>query len=280
MILLPYDSMERMQNTLLYAGDAKSSQTPGTPMSRLDEEMNNILNSNIADERDKWARYSQLLQRYLHLKEIDKPATVNEKEDAQKDNEDIDAKIIATIPMKYRSKARHLLEGLRETEHLKFNMEKVYIDGVLLPGGNIIDLINDATRNRKTVSAPLGHLQFAAALQRAHIPKEFIGNDRVWKNIIGSSNALGSPEVIRSSALSPSHERNKRVFNSSTSSSNTRFSSAISSTSEEDDTPSRKKIKRKSRSSTYPRPSRDFRKAFNSSPEKEKSNEWLRMKFF
>ena len=68
MILLPQDSVERLQTTLR-KDKIKSVQTPGSVTSRLDAEMNEILNSpTYKDEREKWTLYRQVLQRYLHFK--------------------------------------------------------------------------------------------------------------------------------------------------------------------------------------------------------------------
>ena len=62
------------------------------------------------------------------------------------------------------------------------NVGAVTIDGVLVPGANIIDLINDTMRDRKRI-LPVGHLQFAAALRNAAIPREFIDSIRVWREV-------------------------------------------------------------------------------------------------
>ena len=71
MILLPQASVERLQYT--FARDKiKSVQTPGSVTSRLDAEMNDILNSSTSkDEHERWSLYRQVLQRYLHFKEAE-----------------------------------------------------------------------------------------------------------------------------------------------------------------------------------------------------------------
>ena len=56
------------------------------------------------------------------------------------------------------------------------------IDATLVPGANIVDLVNDAMRDRRR-SAPSGHLQFAVALRQSTVPREFIGNKRVWNEV-------------------------------------------------------------------------------------------------
>ena len=47
-------------------------------------------------------------------------------------------------------------------------------------GSNIIDLINDAIRQRKGVE-PRGWKKFSKALHESSIPQEVIGNSRRWK---------------------------------------------------------------------------------------------------
>ena len=58
----------------------------------------------------------------------------------------------------------------------------ITIDGTRVPGANIVNLVNDAMRDRKR-SAPTGHLQFAVALRQSTVPREFIGNNRVWNEV-------------------------------------------------------------------------------------------------
>ena len=68
MILLPQESVERLQTTL-GKDKIKFVQTPGSVTSRLNAEMNKILNSpTYKDERETWSLYRQVLQRYLHFK--------------------------------------------------------------------------------------------------------------------------------------------------------------------------------------------------------------------
>ena len=50
---------------------AKSVQTPGDKLSRLDQEMSMILNSSLQDV-EKWKNYEQVLRRYLFI--LQKPS--------------------------------------------------------------------------------------------------------------------------------------------------------------------------------------------------------------
>ena len=95
----------------------------------------------------------------------------------------IDASIIHTIPKRYKEKAKQLMQRLRACGKVVWDANgAVMIDGTLEPGANIVDLVNDAMRDRRR-SAPPGHLQFAVALCQPTVPREFIGNKRVWSEV-------------------------------------------------------------------------------------------------
>ena len=66
MILVPGESVDQLVQS-------KTVQTPGLSLSRLDAEMSEILNSTRSKtDREKWARYHQVLQRFLNMKEIER----------------------------------------------------------------------------------------------------------------------------------------------------------------------------------------------------------------
>lgn len=56
----------------------------------------------------------------------------------------------------------------------------VTIDGDLLTDSNIIDLVNDVARSRKSVKA-VGREEFARFLYESGIPLEFMGNSELYK---------------------------------------------------------------------------------------------------
>lgn len=213
MILLPVESLERLQ-TQIHDFQLKSVQTPGTITSRLDAEMNDILNS-VVDEREKCAKYSQILQRYLlhsdgeqiinNSSESKKRKIQEEKDDdMQEKNETVlDADIVETVPKKFKVKAARVLRQLRENNDLKWNERgAVFVDGVQIKGANIIDLINDTMRDRKKLLS-VGMNQFATALRRAAIAREFIGNPKVWQKInnsLSQSSSSSSPSSSSSSS--------------------------------------------------------------------------------
>ena len=106
-----------------------------------------------------------------------------EEEEEEVEEKDEDAYIIESMPEKYRKKAENLLRRLRAGGGVVWNnIGAVTIDGVVVPGANIIDLIIDTMRDRKR-SLSVGHLQFSAALRKSATPREFIGSKRVWREV-------------------------------------------------------------------------------------------------
>ncbi|KAL7288266.1 hypothetical protein TKK_0017606 [Trichogramma kaykai] len=91
LVLLLKESLDRLgcgfDGSDVIVKQKKSVQTPGTPLERLDAEMNEILLAPCSDERAKWNRYNNVLQRYLQLKKtsqhiIEKKIKTEEQADA------------------------------------------------------------------------------------------------------------------------------------------------------------------------------------------------------
>lgn len=86
--------------------------------------------------------------------------------------------IIESVPKTYRYKAHTLLKYLLDAPASKIAWDKqglVTINGAVVTGSNISDLINDTIRERKTVKA-IGRVQFARLLHDINIPPALIGN--------------------------------------------------------------------------------------------------------
>lgn len=196
----------------------KTVQTPGDPQSRLDAELYKILKSKKYGEDDaaKWKEYMQVLQRFLYLNasrnEMSAPpsppsasssssssgrppppppsvssssaATSMAEPTAENQTKLYDA-IINSVPQTYRRKAKSLLNYIRDTHGVQDTVKwddkgRVTINGHFFANSNIIDLVNDAVRARKGV-APRSRAHFITSLRASGIPREFIGNDVLWR---------------------------------------------------------------------------------------------------
>lgn len=209
MVLVPEDSVKQLPTTSTYHDNAQqyhevshstdkdtgSVQTTGTTLSRLDNEMSNILSSNnYENDREKWSAYYQVLQRYLHIvgnerhnflppiETTNKEIFDDEKNLLQKKN-DLNNSILDSLPKKYRKNASKLLNRLKKLPDSTFSWDHrgvVSINNHVIPDSNIVDLVNYSTRKRKNTLPPTGHRLFATILQSEQIPREYAGNPEVW----------------------------------------------------------------------------------------------------
>ena len=176
-IRLPQASIIRLQNTSAH-DKIKSVQTPGSVTStRLDAEMNDILNSSTCkDEREKSSLYRQVIDLWR--------LRWGGGGEGGGEGEGVHHRQCAR---KVQKKAENLLRNLRAGGGVVWNnIGALTINGVVVPGTNIIGLINNAMRDRKR-SMLVGHLQFAAALCNTAIPREFICSKRVWREVTNIS---------------------------------------------------------------------------------------------
>lgn len=228
MVLVPQESIE----LLTRSSNDRTVQTPGTTLSRLDEEMNEILNSdNFKDEREKCKAYLQVLQRYLHFVGGMKRNTTPPKDDAlrviySRDEEEegkeeeekknkigcmSDSFILESVPQKFRLKAKLLLDHLHSNASNRLNWDNygtISIDGVRIPESNIVDLVNEAMRSRKTTK-PSGRYHFATFLRSVKVPREFVGNQDFWADNSSDDRMVQSLQVPK-----PTHTL--RAINSET----------------------------------------------------------------
>ena len=94
---------------------------------------------------------------------------------------------VTYFPKTLRTKASWMLSDL-SSKGLKWNERgELYNDGKILPGTNILELINDVLRERKN-SNPLGWRYFAQLLHDYNIPKNLIQNPK--RLIIASTRDL------------------------------------------------------------------------------------------
>ena len=84
------------------------------------------------------------------------------------------------LPKTLRAKAKVLLERIKRDPNMDWNARGEFIyRGETRPGTNIIDLVSNAIRNRKTIHAH--HWQeFARGLRQSNVPRDLVGNPNMW----------------------------------------------------------------------------------------------------
>lgn len=199
MVLIPQESINKLksienknENTTL-----TSIQTPGDPVSRLDNELTKILNSNKNDI-EKWREYREVFRRFLFFNnDDDKKQTKFLVKDIVDENVDDFSSypienILKSVPQMYRKKAQALINHIKAADTDKrLTWDKsgcIILDNNKIPNTNIVDLINDAIRHRKSHIA-IGQKKFARFLQNINAPRDFVGNQNFWRDLSSTSDS-------------------------------------------------------------------------------------------
>ena len=83
------------------------------------------------------------------------------------------ADVVTTLPKALQEKESQLVSRIKTT---KWNDSGECLhEGVAVPSSNVVDLVHDLLRTRKT-SDPVGLQQFARQMHAANIPMELVGN--------------------------------------------------------------------------------------------------------
>ena len=85
----------------------------------------------------------------------------------------IEADVVDTVPKTMQVKARRLMEHLKRDIAWTARGELIH-EGVPIVGSNVVDLVNDMLRKRKT--DPIGWQPFARQLRTINLPMELIGS--------------------------------------------------------------------------------------------------------
>ena len=86
---------------------------------------------------------------------------------------DVMADVVTMLPKTLHEKGSQLVSRIKTS---KWNDRgELLHEGVAIPGSNVVDLVHDLLRKRKT-SDPIGWQQFASQMHAANIPMELVGN--------------------------------------------------------------------------------------------------------
>lgn len=139
---------------------------------------------------EKLQEYLQVLRRYLFFQRD--AIEANRKEStADKDNFDLSLAvlssmgidtIIESVPKSYEKKAKSLIDywKTKHNERIKWDdTGRIYLDGKPIENSNIIDIVNDFIRKRKTAQPAVGRDGIARIMGASSTPKKLIGNDEI-----------------------------------------------------------------------------------------------------
>ena len=152
----------------------------GKKVQALDDEMKVILDRKDLDDGTKVTLYNQVLQRYNVLvdKRVKEPVRViavgKEVGTEPEKTSSMEADVVNTVPKSLQFKARRLMEHLKRNVVWSDRGELIH-EGVPVAGSNVVDLVHDLLRKRKT-GDPTGWQSFARQLHVINIPMELVGN--------------------------------------------------------------------------------------------------------
>lgn len=159
----------------------------GSAISSLDQHIHNILTDSTMDAHTKAQQYSQALQRYLTLSDkyrerplgkVEMKVSTPEVSTAET-NIGLKPTLYQTLPPTLRSKGEALLNHLESIPGIKWdNKQQLVVDDKPVPKSNVIDLIDDLVRDRKTAKPPPGWSELATVLKQVNTPRALIPNSR------------------------------------------------------------------------------------------------------
>ena len=167
--------------------DTKMLERMQTPVNKilgsLDSDMQSVLQRSDMSDVEKVQAYNQILQKYLEYYRPHKVVTETRKENQEENKLDdyVIKEVLNTIPISMKKRAEALLHRIKIHPDTSWNDRGEFIyQGRVLPGSNIVDLVHDMIRDRKSFKAR-GRLDFARALRQTNVPQHLVGNKKIWE---------------------------------------------------------------------------------------------------
>lgn len=190
-------------------------------LSNLDKEMSKILNDDSLPIDEKVLKYNQILRKFQRIKqdtqqpfkfEVQEPKVkveaaaipepVLEQEKVNIDS--FEESILDTIPQRWHRQARQLLKHSLANPHIKWTDKgEMIVDGNKIVGSNIVDLINDLARDRKSSEPVIGSGVLLKKLLGENVPTEYIVNKRRLSTLKDEMYATPSKQEEPKSSPSP-----------------------------------------------------------------------------
>jgi len=178
MALVPYDAMNSLNSLSSINLQKQENKDPNLwAMSRLEQEMMEILNNSSLSAERKLALYQQLFHRYGTIdrqneleqieqkKHQDNQTSVNTNKSLQN--------VLKYIPKAKQNKAKILIDHLEANPVFDWSdKHELIVGGQTIKNSNLIDLISDVIKDKgTTVQGPPGMTRFMSALAKSNIPK-------------------------------------------------------------------------------------------------------------
>lgn len=166
MVLISPETLQRLNNAAPKDGS-------------LERDMSQVLHDPDIEDRTKWSQYQQMLQRNQHFHDqMRQPVSIPivEKPSMATVSQSFEQEILSLLPKTLKTKGELLCKRLYDNEVITWDSKgRVSINGNVLPESNIVDLVSDVVRRRKS-GGPTGWRRFLEALRQINVPAEYIDN--------------------------------------------------------------------------------------------------------
>ena len=147
-------------------------------LNTLDRDMDAILQRSDLTDSEKVKQYNQVLQRYLEYQ--DRQPAAPQPTAAPTPRHDFEGDLMHTVPKTMQRKAKALLERIKSHPDMSWNDRGEFVyQNQTVSGSNMVDLINDMLRHRRSFQ-PRGWQDFARALRQTNVPQDMIGHRERW----------------------------------------------------------------------------------------------------
>ena len=170
----------------------------------LDEKMREILNRQDITDEEKVKFYEDALAQYTTYRRkalgpMTSPPPSSPQPAPIPERRFVDD-VVASVPKLVRGKAEQLAKVvLREMTWSPKG--ELIVNGQVLPGTHVVDLVGNAVRQRKSFR-PAGRDAFLEELSRINVPRELIGNQEIWKRWYPRIGTPDTPEHRTPMAMS------------------------------------------------------------------------------
>ena len=172
-------------------------------LSSLDQTMQAILqNPSVGDDYTKAQHYSQVLQRYLRQadqyrerplgKVIVKEIESVEDAKSDKDVSQIKQLLRGTLPPSLIRGGTTLAETLADLPEVNWDDKlQLIVDGKTVENSNIVDLLSDLGRKKKTSKPPKGMNELLTVFKERNIARSLIPNEARWSSLASTQPVRG-----------------------------------------------------------------------------------------
>ena len=145
-------------------------------LTNLDSEMSSILQRDDIPIDVKLRQYNQILHKYGKLDNMKKQPY--ELDIIEPTNNTIrDSDVLQGIPIKNEKAAHALWDFVKRNDRIQIaDKGEVILDGRKMLHTNIIDMIHDLSRDRKTQKPANGIEEFVKILKESNLPREYVIN--------------------------------------------------------------------------------------------------------